>query len=206
MNTWVKICGITTAGDALASARAGANAIGFIFYRKSPRYISPDDAATIVADIPSSVVPYGVFVNETRDGIRRIISISGIRGIQLSGDETPADCAGYGLPVIKAFRIRDPRRTEEVKSFEIDAALLDGADNESYGGTGRLASPEIALCIKQYHPLILSGGIRPEIVASLIRNIQPYGVDVSSGVESSPGRKDHSLIRNLFRQIAPAVV
>jgi phosphoribosylanthranilate isomerase len=202
MQLRVKICGVTTREDALCCVDAGADAIGFIFATQSPRQISPEKAAAIIAELPRYVAPVGVFVNETRSEIERIIALTGIRILQLSGDEEPADCEGYAIKVWKAFRLASQAEVAGTGRYRIAAALLDGARAPSYGGSGRRADPEIALALKQHFPLVLSGGLGPENIFDAVRLVGPFAVDVNSGVESSPGRKDHQKVASLFEQLA----
>lgn len=202
MTPWVKICGITLLEDALAVADAGADAIGFIFYKGSMRYVSPDTAGRIVAQLPPTVTPFGVFVNETKEAIASVIEVAGLRGIQLSGDEQPVECAGYDIEVVKAVRINEPERAASVEQFPVQTILLDGAGRDTYGGSGKRANNEVALRIKRHRRLILSGGISPENVIDAVTNVQPYGIDVNSGIELSPGRKDHHRLRSIFHQLS----
>ena len=201
MNPHVKICGITNLEDALFCAHAGADSLGFIFYKNSPRYIEPAGAAKIIEELPAYITPVGVFVNEHRSAIERAIGDSGIRVIQLSGDEFPDQCLGYGVKVWKAFRIRDPGEVESVKPYLIAAAMLDGAGNGAYGGSGTLPDYSIAHEMKEYHPLILAGGLNPDTIIGAIQAVEPFGVDVCSGVEASPGKKDHQQVTLLFERL-----
>jgi phosphoribosylanthranilate isomerase len=201
MGVKVKICGMTSLEDALFCGSAGADALGFIFYERSQRYISPLKASKIIAKLPSYITPVGVFVNEQRSVINSIISETGIRSIQLSGDERPEDCAGYPVKVVKAFRIRTEEDIENTKKFAISAALLDGASNDEYGGSGTTADFNIALGMKKFHPLFLAGGLHPDNVIEALQHVQPYAIDVNSGVEFAPGKKDHSKVTLLFQRI-----
>ena len=201
MDIKVKICGLTNLEDALFCGSAGADAIGFIFYEKSPRYITPAKAAQIIDQLPSYITPVGVFVNEKRPTIERIIDETGIRSIQLSGDERPNDCGGYSVKVVKSFRIRNSSEVEQVKDYKISAAMLDGASDDSYGGSGMLPDFAIALEMKTYHPLFLAGGLNPDNVIQAVQQVQPYAIDVNSGVEYSPGKKDHSKVALLFERL-----
>lgn len=204
MNPLVKICGITNLADALVCCHEGADALGFIFYRESPRNIEPHRAAMIIAHLPKCVTPVGVFVNAPRETIDRLVTDTGIRTLQLSGDETPEDCAGYPVPVWKAFRIRDPQAVESVGRYPIAAALLDGADGGNYGGTGTAPDFEIARRMKDYHPLILAGGLNPQNVVAAVRTVRPYAIDVNSGVELTHRKKNHVAIRRLFELLRNA--
>ena len=198
MKPLVKICGMTNLQDALFCAPAGADALGFIFYKKSPRYIEPSKAAGIIKLLPPSTKPIGVFVNEQRETIESIVRLTRLHGIQLSGDEPPADCEGYSVPVWKVFRIRDMRQVKNVKPYAINAAMLDGASGAAYGGSGTLADFSVAIEMKKYHPLILAGGLGPDNILNAIGTVRPYAVDVNSSVELAPGKKDPNKVNQLF--------
>jgi phosphoribosylanthranilate isomerase len=197
----VKICGITRLEDALLAAGEGAAAVGFIFAPSSPRYIDPESAGCIIRSLPPFVTPVGVFVNEPRESILRTIAVAGVRCLQLHGDETPADTEGYHLPVIKSFRVQQGFNPGVLAGYLTTAHLLDAYAPGAYGGTGQTFDWEIALHAGRYGSIILSGGITPENVVSAIRMARPYAIDVSSGVESSPGVKDPDKIRRLFQNI-----
>lgn len=197
----VKICGMTSARDALFCAREGADQLGFIFYEKSPRYVAPEAAAAIIAALPAYVTPVGVFVNAAREQVERVIDQTGIRALQLSGDEAPAECTGYGVPVIKAFRLTDPAAALATREYAIAAAMLDGASGGLYGGSGVVADTAVALAMKDFHPLYLAGGLTPDNVVRAARSVLPFAVDVNSGVESSPGVKDHARVALLFERL-----
>ena len=185
--------------DALFAAKSGADALGFIFYTESPRYIDPLIAREIIEELPPHVIPVGVFVNMGKLRIGQTIAETGIREIQLSGDESPDDCKLYPVNVVKSFRISDTANVERIKHYTLSAAMLDGAGEGSYGGSGKLADFGIALEMKKYFPLILAGGLNPDNIADAINAVQPYGVDVNSGVEKEPGIKDHTKIEKLFK-------
>jgi len=201
MKPLIKICGITNEKDALFCAEMGVNFLGFIFYRKSPRYVRTSDAARIIRQLPSSVIPVGVFVNESRQGINQTIEKTGIRVLQLSGDETPDECLHYPIPVWKVFRIRAPKEIPSIKNYAIAAAMLDGA-KDGYGGSGELADFAIANAMKRFHKLVLAGGLNPQNIVEAIKTVQPYAVDVNSGVELEPGRKDQKKVFSLFKQLS----
>ncbi len=205
MKPQVKICGITSLKDALLCASSGADALGFIFYRKSPRYIPPQKAAGIIRQLPRQVTPVGVFVNEERAAIERIVAATGVRVIQLSGDEEPAACEGYGVSVWKAFRMKSGDDPGRLWTYPIAAALLDGASNDSYGGSGELADFGIAVAMKEFHPVVLAGGLNPENIVSAIHTVQPFAVDLNSGIELAPGKKDHLKVKKLFDLLSTIV-
>jgi phosphoribosylanthranilate isomerase len=202
VNLRIKICGITTPDDALFCAEAGADALGFIFYAPSPRAIVANAAAAIIRDLPPFVTPVGVFVNESRETIESIVARTGIRALQMSGDERPEACLGYSLPVVKAFRMRDANEAGAAREYDVSAALLDGSKDGLYGGTGKMPDLAVALRLKEYHLLILAGGLDPENIADAVRAVRPYAVDVNSGVEASPGVKDRRKVKQLFERIA----
>jgi phosphoribosylanthranilate isomerase len=197
----VKICGITNREDARICAGEGADALGFIFHKASPRYIEPEEASVIIEDLPSGIIPVGVVVNLRRVEVEEIIRRTGIRLIQFSGDERPGDCTGYGLPCWKAFRIRDEAGVARISEYQVDAVLLDGASDGRYGGTGTPPDYAIARLISSKVPMVIAGGISPENVSDTIVQTRPFGIDVNSGVESSPGKKSGERVRKLFQQI-----
>jgi phosphoribosylanthranilate isomerase len=201
MKPLVKICGMTNLEDALVCASAGANMLGFIFYARSPRSIEPSKAAGIIKHLPSSVTPIGVFVNEKREIINKIVNETHLRGIQLSGDEPVEDCEQFNVPVWKAFRIRTNEEVDHIKRYNVDAVMLDGATDKEYGGSGILADVSIALEMKKYHRLILAGGLNPDNISDAVQTVQPYAVDVNSGVEITPGKKDPDKVRLLFERL-----
>ncbi len=191
----VKICGITRVEDALAAVRLGADALGLNFWPGSKRYIAPAEARDIVRRLPPFVAAVGVFVNPTRDEVLRAQDASGIGVVQLHGDEPPALCASIPFPVVKAIRVTDARALAALSSYEVRAFLLD-ASCAGYGGGGvafdwRLAATAVAGEV----PVILAGGLHPGNVAEAIRAVQPWAVDVATGVESAPGVKDSEKMR-----------
>lgn len=194
----VKICGVTSWEDAKAACDAGANWLGFNFYPKSLRRISTGEAAQIRAKLPKEVEAAGVFVNAAPAEIRSLLSLVRLTAAQLHGDEAPEVAAQVAqfIPVIKAFRVGAgfPLATfggyREVQSF-----LLDGVRPGQYGGTGQTTDWALAKHAAALHRILLAGGLRPENVAEAIRTVRPWGVDVASGVESKPGKKDHAKVR-----------
>lgn len=206
----VKICGITREDDAHAAVEAGAHAVGFVFYPPSPRYISPEDAASIISALPPFVTAVGLFVNCARDEVERACERSGAHAIQLQGDESARDCAGYRLPVIKAFRIGPDDCLPDFASFAASGVLMDSKVAGKFGGTGktldwsRLASRLESIGRSVQDRLILAGGLTAENVAEAIRFVRPYAVDASSGVETSPGKKSHKLIKEFIHAVNQA--
>ena len=201
LSTRIKICGITNAEDAAHCSRLGAHYLGFIFYPQSLRAISPQSAAQIISTLPGSVTPVGVFVNAARESILETVNIAGIRIIQMSGDETPDDCGGYDIPVWKAFRFRNIYDVPRAADYRIDACVIDGAPDGIYGGSGTMADTSVALELKGIHPLMLAGGLNPENIADAVRKVMPFGVDVNSGVEQYPGKKNPEKVESLFKAL-----
>lgn len=209
----IKICGITNAGDAEAAADAGADALGFVFHAKSPRFVSPEDAGRITAKLPPFITTVGVFVDETIETIITTAKAAHLACLQLHGQETPEFCVeagrATGLPVIKAFRVASAGDAQRVKGYKDSASafLLDSFSKDAHGGTGKTFDWKIAVEAKRYGRIILSGGLNPGNVAEAVRAIAPYAVDASSGVEVSPGKKDHAKIKrfvNVVREIKKA--
>ena len=196
MSIKVKICGITNAPDALAAVEAGADALGFMFYDKSPRCVSPAVAAGIIRQLPAHVVKVGVFVDAAEDLVVRSIRECGLNLLQFHGDEAPEYCLQFGLMSMKAFRIRDAESLKELPKFSTDAWLLDAWSPEARGGTGEKFNWELAVEAQKFgQPVFLAGGLTPDNVADAVRKVRPFGVDVASGVESAPGKKDHAKVR-----------
>jgi len=202
MKTKVKICGITNLRDARAAAAAGADLLGFVFYKKSPRYIAPSKARRLIACLPRTVRKVGVFVNEGKERVKAVAASCGLDMVQFHGTETPAyvnSFKGYGA--IKAVRVRDRRSLDGLGRYRADFFLLDTFHRCRFGGTGkRFAWKVLASLEKKKAKIIVSGGLTPENVGGLLRVFQPYGVDVSSGVEKAPGRKDHGKLKDFIRK------
>ena len=185
----VKICGITRLEDAQQAVAHGATAIGFVFWPRSPRYVAPDRAAEIVRTLPSAVITVGVFVNEPVDRVRAIAATAGVGIVQLHGDEPPAYADAVGYPIFRSVTLDDA--VEASAAWPVGTRLLlDAADRDRRGGTGVQVDWSRAAAIARQHPVILAGGLTPDNVAEAIGFVEPYGVDVSSGVESAPGIKD----------------
>ncbi len=198
----IKVCGITRPEDAFCAAEAGVDALGFVFYTQSPRFIRPEQAHKIIAKLPPFITPVGVFVNEEVDVIERIIKETGIQAVQLHGDESPALCTQVPSKVIKAFRIQGHSIPEAlISQYKVDAILLDAYCPHRPGGTGMTFHWQSAAEIKRYGPVILAGGLTPENVAAAISCVAPYAVDVSSGVETAPGKKDPRRIREFVEKV-----
>ena len=204
----VKICGITNWADAELALEAGANALGFNFYAPSPRYIPPSHAQMIVSRMPPGVDAVGVFVNAPFAKANEIGLTVDLDVFQLHGDETPEIVAEFSesWPLIKAFRVGPEFRAEQLASFagHTDFFLLDGFSEVARGGTGNSFDWSTALEAKRYGRLFLSGGLTPENVAEAIRQVRPFAVDVCSGVEASPGKKDAARVRDFIRIVQEA--
>lgn len=199
--TRVKICGITELEDALKAVEYGADALGFVFFDKSPRNISPQTAALIASELPPFVTTVGVFVNESPDRIRAVSDEVRLSCVQLHGDESPEFCASLGLKVIKALRVRDKADINMLRAYSVSAYLLDTFKEGVPGGTGETFDWEIALEAKKLGRIILSGGLTPENVKDAIELVRPYAVDVSSGIEIKPGRKDPDKVLKFIQRV-----
>ncbi|HEX9000039.1 MAG TPA: phosphoribosylanthranilate isomerase [Blastocatellia bacterium] len=199
----LKVCGITLLEDARAVIAAGAEYLGFNFYRKSPRYIAPAEARTIIEQLPGEIVSVGIFVNESRpEDVLEILKVSGAQLAQLHGDEDPGYCAAVGPErVIKALRVSDNFDIRQVLDYPAAAVLLDAFDKNLYGGTGKTANWEIAREAAVLAKVFLAGGLSPENIADAIRAVAPFAVDVNSGVESAPGKKDAAKLRKLKQEM-----
>jgi phosphoribosylanthranilate isomerase len=215
--TRVKICGLTNLEDALAAAEAGSDLLGFNFHKESPRYIEPGSCRAITAVIRQhfpAIMLVGVFVNEPVTGIRQILKFSDLDLAQLHGDEAAETLATLAPQAFKAMRPRLEARVEEapaildeVRAFAAmrggvaPAVLIDAAVTGQYGGSGQLADWTLARAISSEMPMLLAGGLRPENVGAAVREVTPWGVDVASGVESSPGCKDRERMRAFIGEV-----
>ena len=196
MTTKVKICGITNLADALAAVEAGADALGFMFYEASPRFVPPKVAAEIVRALPPFVAKVGVFVNASADAVTSIVEECGLDTLQFHGDEPPEFCRRFRLKTIKAFRVRDARSLEQMAAYQSEAWLLDTFVAGKLGGTGEPFNWDLAReAGRRNSRVILAGGLTPANVAQAVRQVRPFAVDVSSGVELSLGTKDPARIR-----------
>lgn len=196
----MKICGVTRLEDALQAARLGADALGFNFWPGSKRFLAPAAARAVVDQLPPFVTPVGVFVDQTEEEIRRAAEESGVRVVQLHGDEPPELCARLPFPVIKAVRVGGTLSLDALAAYPVAAFLLD-APSAGYGGSGAAFDWSLAEGVAELAPVILAGGLGPENVAAAVRQVRPYAVDVASGVESAPGVKD---VSKMVRFIAAA--
>jgi phosphoribosylanthranilate isomerase len=206
----VKICGITNLADALASVEAGADALGFNFSRASARFIAPEEARRIIEQLPAGVLTVGVFVNEGEpEGVARTLRTAGVAVAQLHGDETAEYCRALvrqeGYRVIKALRVGPGFSPGDATAYETEAILLDAYTPEARGGTGQKLDWSLARQTRELvEKLFLAGGLTPETVAEAINTVRPYGVDVCSGVERSPGLKDAARLRAFLAAVRAA--
>lgn len=206
----VKVCGITNLEDALVAAAAGADALGFNFWPSSPRHIEPPRAAEIIAHLPPFVSPVGVVVNEPRASVERLGRASGVSAVQLHGEESAEEVealAAAGFTVIKALRVGRGFRPQRLRDYPAASAFLLDADVKGRrGGTGQSFEWSAARAASRYGRIVLAGGLTPENVADAIRQAQPWGVDVCTGVEKKPGVKDHARLRAFIRRAKEAAV
>ncbi|HEY6168584.1 MAG TPA: phosphoribosylanthranilate isomerase [Verrucomicrobiae bacterium] len=205
MSVFVKICGITSEADARVAVDAGADAVGFMFHQGSPRFVTPELVEQVIAALPARVAKVGVFVNVPPDMVRAVAARCGLDTLQFHGDESPGYCGQFApLTVWKAIAVKDRESLSRLPPYEIDAWLLDAHVPGQRGGTGAMFNWDLAVDAKSLgRPILLAGGLTPANVADAVRHVQPWGVDVSSGVESAPGRKDHAKLR-AFIQAARA--
>ena len=202
--TKVKICGITNVEDALQAVEAGADALGFVFYAKSPRFVTPHEVQKIVAELPPFVTTVGLFVNEPVARVRRAMVAAQLDVVQLHGDEQAGDCLVEGFPVIKALRVKDASSLAGLDRYQVSAILLDAWSDEHYGGSGLSFDWQLAERLTGKRPLILAGGLKVENVIDAVRQVRPYAVDVSSGVEERPGKKDHQKVAEFINRVRNA--
>ena len=200
-----KICGLTNAEDALNAAELGADYTGFIFYSKSPRYVTAEQASSIIKMLPESTKAVGVFVNQSLTEIEEVLKVCDLSLVQLHGEESPEFASKVPSPVIKAFRVKGEESLEGVNDYDVFAYLLDSYNGDLYGGTGKMF--DLSLLAKKHFnkPVFLSGGLTTENVCSAIKEVQPYAVDVCSGTESEPGKKDHNKLTAFVAAIEKCV-
>jgi phosphoribosylanthranilate isomerase len=196
----IKVCGLRRPEDVERAVMHGVTAVGFIFWPRSPRYVTPEQAAALVRLVPPDVTTVGVFVNETPEAMRDVAARAGISMVQLHGDEPPEIAALLDRPVLKAMGVEAVRDTAWPMEPTI---LLDAADAERRGGTGQRVDWAQAAAVARTRPVVLAGGLTPENVEAAIAAVRPYGVDVSSGVEDEPGVKNAARVR-LFLERARA--
>jgi phosphoribosylanthranilate isomerase len=184
---FIKVCGITRVTDALHAAANGATALGFVFWPKSPRFITPERAAEIIGELPPSLMTVGVFVNEPIEGVIDAVQRARLTTVQLHGDEPPAYADAIAWPILRAMSLDEVATTAWPPETTL---LLDAAHATTRGGTGQVIDWERAADAARHRKVILAGGLTPGNVADAIRTVRPFGVDVSSGVEEAPGAKD----------------
>jgi len=201
--TLIKICGITNLDDAVAAVAAGADALGFNFYKPSPRYITPQSAREIIEQLPVSVLKVGVFVNEELGIVRTITAEAGLTALQLHGDESPAYCSKLvNQYVIKVLAVSDDFDRQLPKRYQVQAIMLDTKHNKLRGGTGRAFNWCVAQQVSKVVPrLYLAGGLSPENVAEAIETVRPYAVDACSSLEDQPGTKNHDRMHAFITEV-----
>jgi phosphoribosylanthranilate isomerase len=200
MSVRIKICGITNLADAQAAIESGADALGFNFYEKSPRFISTKDAVEISYALPLYTMRVGVFVNPAEDLVRRAIGECGLNLLQFHGDEPPEFCIQFGLMSMKAFRVRDADSLKDLPKYQTDAWLPDAYSPDALGGTGEKFNWSLAFEARKFgKPTFLAGGLIAENVAEAISQVKPFGLDVCSGVEAGPRKKDHTKMRAFIK-------
>lgn len=198
----IKICGITNSEDALFAAACGVDALGFIFYPPSPRAVTPDSARSIIYSLPKNIVKVGVFVNHDPGEVKRVFDFCGLDLIQLHGDESADYCRKFPLSIlIKAVSPQNESDIRALSLLPVKTILLDARDGGLYGGTGKKSNWGFASEIKKLFPLVLSGGLNGENIEEAIFQVSPGAVDINSGVESAPGKKDKIKIRNILEII-----
>ena len=197
----VKICGMTNLKDVKVAVDGGVDAVGFIFYKKSPRSVTMQAVRKIVLELPPFVDSVGIFVNETAEQINKIADRCNLDRVQLHGNESPSFCKKIRRRVIKAIRVKDIQSLKKLSDYPVSSFLLDTFSEDQYGGTGRVFDWNLAYPAKKYGPIILAGGLTPNNVRQAIQRIQPYGVDVCSGVESQPGIKDHKKMQIFLKNV-----
>jgi len=198
----IKVCGITNLEDAIFANTYGADALGFIFYEKSPRYITPETAKHIIDNLPHDTAVVGVFVNHNIQVLKEIYEFCGLDLIQLHGDESPEYCRQFPRSIlIKALSPRSEEDLGIVKNYSVKAILIDARAHGLYGGTGKKSNWEMAVKIKEMHPLVLSGGLNPDNILEAIETVLPNAVDVNSGVEVSPRKKDSEKMKNIIEMV-----
>ena len=204
MSVRVKICGITSVADAMTAAEAGADMIGLMFYDGSPRHITIAQAAEISRALSPFMLKVGVFVNPEEAQVMEAISACGLNLLQFHGDESSDFCTQFGLMSVKALRVKDAESLAALENYSTDAFLLDAHSKSGLGGTGEKFNWDLAIEAQRFNkPIFLAGGLTPENVAAAVRQVRPFAVDVSSGVESAPGKKDAAKVR-AFIQAAKA--
>ncbi|MEW6108658.1 MAG: phosphoribosylanthranilate isomerase [Nitrospirota bacterium] len=203
----VKICGITNLDDAMAAVDFGADALGFVFFKDSPRYVSIKTASEIIKNLPSFTTTIGVFANEAPENIGNVVSMTSLDIVQLHGDESPEMC-NCSRRIIKAIRVKSLESLEPLKKYKnlVSAFLLDTYTPNILGGTGQIFNWDIAIEAKQFGKIILAGGLTPDNISDAIIRVDPYAVDVSSGIERAKGKKDHKKMKLFIERAKSALL
>ncbi|MCX5686758.1 MAG: phosphoribosylanthranilate isomerase [Candidatus Omnitrophica bacterium] len=201
--TRIKICGITNKIDAVNAAELGVDMLGFVFYKKSRRYVSAAMAEDIINELPPRIGKVGVFVDETRESVIKAAEDAGLNMLQFHGDETPEYCRYFKnrFKVIKAFRLKSKSDLKAINDYDADFYLLDAYKSDSIGGTGETFDWKILKDFEILRPVILSGGLTPVNISAAIKEVAPCAVDVSTGVEASPGKKDLTLMKKFVENV-----
>ena len=202
--TIIKVCGLIQVDEALACIELGVQWLGFNCYQGSKRYLPPEAIATIVEQLPPAVQTVGVFVNASAKEIGEILQQTGLHAAQLHGDESPGFANALQVPWFRAFRVGGDLAEEEIRSYSKELFLLDAAQTGQYGGTGHAFDWKVATRLRDHGKLLLAGGLQPANVKGAILQVRPFGVDVASGVESAPGRKDRQKVANFVTAVAQA--
>lgn len=199
----IKICGITNKQDAIEASGLGVDMLGFVLYKNSKRYIEPKNIRDVLNEVPDTIAKVGVFVDENAKKVIEIAQDCSLDMLQFHGKESPEYCAQFkdSYKIIKAFRIQDKKSLENINGYDVDYYLLDTHIDGLKGGTGKTFDWKLIEGYELLKPVILSGGLTPENVGSAIQNVAPYGVDVSSGVEVSPGKKDLKLMKEFVDNV-----
>ena len=201
----IKICGITNMEDAVRASAYGADALGFIFHEKSPRYVSPETARRTIQNLPDGISKVGVFVNHDIHAVRQIYEFCRLDMIQLHGDESPAYCREFPQSIlIKAISPMNEDDLGIVNQYNVKAVIVDARESGLYGGTGKKSNWELAAKLKEMHLLVLSGGLNAGNILQGIRTVSPHAVDVNSGVELSPGKKDPKKVQSMIETVHAA--
>jgi phosphoribosylanthranilate isomerase len=196
----VKICGLTNLEDAMAAAELGADAVGFVMYSKSPRCVKPAQVKLMISQLPPYVSTVGVFANQDFREVEETMEVCKFDLVQLQGEESSEFCQRLGSRVVKAIRVKDVENIKRMTEYSVRAFVLDTFREDQFGGTGEIFDWNLAVQARRYGRIILAGGLTPENVHEAVTKVQPYGVDVSSGVEKQLGKKDHAKIEKFIKQ------
>lgn len=200
MTVKVKICGLTNLDDAIDAIELGADYLGFVFYPESKRYVKPQDFANMTVEIPSEIPKVGVFVNADPQFVIDFATQFDLALLQFHGDETPEYCRQFARPYIKALRPKNETALTLIPEYACEAVLIDSLVENAYGGSGVVGDWELTRAAKKYGKIFLSGGLTPDNVEMAIHAVKPFAVDVSSGVEASPGKKDYRKMEEFIKK------